>query len=102
MRYKVLWLIAIAAILVDGGMTITLIQHDGIGEGNPVVQSVMDEVGEVTGMLLVVLLRLTLIGLLIFMNSMVDKYVWLVPLVMALVTIAPVVWNTYLVIGVML
>lgn len=97
MKYKVLWLIAAAAIFLDAGITLVAIQSSEIHEANPNTANMMAEYGEVPAMIMSMLIRLCAIGFGIALQHAFDYAEWLVPAILVPVAIAPVPWNIYII-----
>lgn len=97
MKYKWLWVVAFAAILVDFGMTAVAIQHDQIEEANPTAVDLMDEYGVIGGMLITVGIRWSALFLGLAVQRISPRWSW-VPIAFLLpVSVYPVVHNLWII-----
>lgn len=94
-----MWLLCIAALFIDAGMSLIMIEHPAFSEGNDTVQSYMDDFGEKGGLLLSVGLRMLAIGFLMVVNEVGTPMPdWMYPLIIIPFAVYPVIWNTWLIV----
>lgn len=96
MKYKILWILAFLAIIADFGITILLVQSDEIREANENAVELMEEHGEIGGMLITVLIRYGILFIGMIVQKLCPIHEWIIPTMLLTVSVAPALWNLWI------
>lgn len=102
MKYRRAWLLAFVCVLIDGGMTYAALEAGVAHEANPVMLDAMEEFGVEQAIVLSILTRFVAFTVAIVVQELAYKFDWLLPLVIVPVAVAPVLWNTWVLLPVIL